>query len=34
MRFLFVRDEGLNLRLDAGWGEDDSGTYVSLGEAF
>jgi hypothetical protein len=34
LRFLFIRAEGLNIRLDVGWGADDSGTYISLGEAY
>lgn len=34
LRILFIRSENLNLRFDFGWGEDDSGSYISLGEAF
>lgn len=34
LRFRFIEAERLNLRIDLGWGEDDSGTYISLGEAF
>jgi outer membrane protein assembly factor BamA len=34
LRILLVRQEGLNLRFDWGVGEDQSGFYFSLGEAF
>ena len=34
LRILFLRSEKLNIRLDWGWGEDESGSYISLGEAF
>jgi outer membrane protein assembly factor BamA len=34
VRVLLVRQEGLNLRLDWGFGKDQSGFYFSLGEAF
>ena len=33
-RFLLARDEGLNLRADFAFGENASGFYFSLGEAF
>lgn len=34
LRVLLVSDEGLQLRCDYGWGEDSSGLYFNLGEAF
>lgn len=34
LRVLLVRQEGLNLRFDWGFGEDQSGFYFGLGEAF
>ncbi len=34
LRFLLNRDEGLNLRMDWGFGAGSSGFYMSLGEAF
>ncbi|MGD2152281.1 MAG: BamA/TamA family outer membrane protein [Gemmatimonadales bacterium] len=34
LRFLLVRAEGITLRLDFGFGEGDSGFYITLGEAF
>jgi hypothetical protein len=34
LRFLINRDEGINLRLDLGYGEGSSGTYIAFGEAF
>jgi hypothetical protein len=33
-RFRFIEEEKLNVRFDFAWGEDDSGSYISLGEAF
>lgn len=34
IRFLLIRAEGIALRLDFGFGEGDSGFYITLGEAF
>jgi outer membrane protein assembly factor BamA len=34
LRFLLAQDEGLNIRADFAFGEEDSGLYLSLGEAF
>jgi outer membrane protein assembly factor BamA len=34
VRFLLIRQENLNLRFDWGFGEDQSGFYFGLGEAF
>jgi len=34
IRYLFSREEGLNLRLDFGFAEGTSGFYITLGEAF
>jgi outer membrane protein assembly factor BamA len=34
VRFLISRQEGMNLRLDSAFGEDTSGFYITLGEAF
>jgi outer membrane protein assembly factor BamA len=34
LRFLLVRAEGITLRCDFGFGEGDSGFYITLGEAF
>jgi outer membrane protein assembly factor BamA len=34
LRVLFLSSEKLHLRFDVGWGKDDGGSYISLGEAF
>jgi outer membrane protein assembly factor BamA len=34
IRFLLIRAEGIALRLDFGFGDGDSGFYITLGEAF
>ncbi|MFQ5602308.1 MAG: BamA/TamA family outer membrane protein [bacterium] len=34
LRYLFSRNEGLNIRFDFGFGKDSSGFYITLGEAF
>jgi len=34
LRYLLNPDEGLNLRLDAGFSENSAGIYLSIGEAF
>jgi outer membrane protein assembly factor BamA len=34
LRFLLVAQEGMNLRMDFGFGEDQSAFYLSFGEAF
>ena len=34
LRFTFSRDERVNIRMDFGFGNDDSGFFLSLGEAF
>lgn len=34
IRFLLSKQEGMNLRLDSAVGEDTSGFYITLGEAF
>ncbi len=34
LRFLLARREGLNIRADFAFGEDSSGFYLSIGEAF
>lgn len=34
IRFLISKQEGMNLRLDSAVGEDTSGFYITLGEAF
>jgi outer membrane protein assembly factor BamA len=34
IRFLISRQEGMNLRLDSAFGEDTSGFYITVGEAF
>jgi len=34
IRYLFSREEKMNLRLDFGYGKDSSGIYITIGEAF
>jgi len=34
IRYLLSRSEGLNVRVDFGYGKGSSGTYITLGEAF
>lgn len=34
LRFIFIRSEGLNARLDFGFGEGTSGIYLTVNEAF
>jgi outer membrane protein assembly factor BamA len=34
LRYLFDKNEGLNIRLDFGYGEDTSGMYITAQEAF
>ena len=34
LRYLWDEGEQLKIRLDYGWGNGDSGFYLSLGEAF
>jgi len=34
LRFLLIKQEGMNLRIDFGFGEDQSAFYLSFGEAF
>lgn len=34
IRYPLSRSEGLNVRVDFGYGEGSSGTYITLGEAF
>jgi hypothetical protein len=34
LRFLLIKQEGMNLRMDFGFGSDQSGFYLGFGEAF
>lgn len=34
IRYLFIREEKINVRLDFGHGKDSSGIYITIGEAF
>ena len=33
IRYLLIRNEKINVRLDFGYGESSSGTYITIGEA-
>ena len=34
IRYLFSRDEKMNIRLDFAYGKDSYGMYITIGEAF